>query len=54
LEVSPARELATEGSTSCGQRSEYEVGVRWSLPCEDVSPEAEERSPLEAAITQRD
>jgi hypothetical protein len=30
------------------QQSEYEVGVRWSQACEDVSSEAEERPPLEA------
>jgi hypothetical protein len=29
------------------QLKEYEVGVRWSSPCEDVSPGAEERRLLE-------
>jgi hypothetical protein len=31
-----------------------EVGVRWSPGCKDVSPEAEERPPLEAVTEQRD
>jgi hypothetical protein len=30
------------------------VGVRWSPVCEGVSPEAEERQPLEAVTEQRD
>jgi hypothetical protein len=33
---------------------EYEVDVRLSPACEDVSPEAEERPPLEAVTEQRD
>jgi hypothetical protein len=40
-----ARELAAEGSIGWSQRSEYEVGVRWSPPCEDASPEVEKRRP---------
>jgi hypothetical protein len=54
LEVSPPRELVVDGSTSGSQRSEYEDGVRRSPPCEDVSPEAEERPPLKAVTKQRD
>jgi hypothetical protein len=54
LEVSPAREVATEGSTGSSQRRDYEVGVRWSTPCEDLSPEAEERPLLEAVTKQHD
>jgi hypothetical protein len=34
--------------------SESEVGVRWFPTCEDVSPEAEGRPPLEAVTEQRD
>jgi hypothetical protein len=54
LEVNPAWELAAEGSTSRSQRSEYEVGVRWSAACKNVSSDAEERPPLEAVTKQRD
>jgi hypothetical protein len=53
-QFSSVRELETEGSTSWNQQSEYEVGVRWSRACEDVSPEAEERPQLEIASKQRD
>jgi hypothetical protein len=31
-----------------------EVGVRWSPASKDVSPEAEERPPMEAVTEQRD
>jgi hypothetical protein len=31
-----------------------EVGVRFSPACKDVTPEAEERPPLEAVTEQRD
>jgi hypothetical protein len=54
MEVSPARKLTAEGSTSWKQRSEYEVGVKWSPPCEVVSPEREERPLLGAATKQLD
>jgi hypothetical protein len=36
------------------QRSDYEVGVRYSPPCKGVSLEAEKRLPLEDATKQRD
>jgi hypothetical protein len=45
-------DLAAEGSAGWSQRSEYEVGVGLSSPCEDVSPEAEELPPLEAFTKQ--
>jgi hypothetical protein len=35
-------------------RCEYAFGLRWEPPCMDVSPEAEERPPLEAVTKQRD
>jgi hypothetical protein len=54
LDVSPACELTAEGITHGSQRSEYEFGVRRSPPSKDASPEAEERSPLEAVTKQRD
>jgi hypothetical protein len=53
-QLSSARELAAEGSTSWSHQSKYEVGVRWSQAYEDVSPEAEELPPLEAVTEQRD
>jgi hypothetical protein len=54
MEISSARELAAEGSTRWSQRSQYEVGVKWSQPCKDVNSEAEEHRPLEAVTKQRD
>jgi uncharacterized protein YhdP len=48
-EVSPARVQSTNWS----QRSEFEVSVRWSPNCKDVSPETEDRPRLEAATKQR-
>jgi hypothetical protein len=54
LGFSWAWDLAAEGSIDWSQRSEYEVGVRWSPACKDVSPEAEEHSPLEAVTKQND
>jgi hypothetical protein len=53
-QFSSARELTAEGSASWSQQSEYRAGVRWSQAYEDVSPEAEERPPLEAVTEQRD
>jgi hypothetical protein len=32
---------------------EQEAGVRWSPPCTDVNPEADERPPLEDITSQR-
>jgi hypothetical protein len=52
LQFSSARELTAEGSISWSQQ--LEVSVRWSQACEDVSPEADERPPLEAVTEQRD
>jgi hypothetical protein len=49
-EFSPG--LTAEGSTSCSLQSG--VSVRWSPACEDVSPEAGKRPPLEAVTEQRD
>jgi hypothetical protein len=45
---------SSRGLAAEAKRSEYEIGVRWSPPYKDVSPEAEELPPLEAAIKQRD
>jgi hypothetical protein len=42
------------GANSWSQQSEYEVGVRQSPACKDVSQEAEELHPLEAVTKQRD
>jgi hypothetical protein len=47
-----SRELVAHGITGWSQRSEYEVGVRRSSPCEDVRPKAEERPPLETFTCQ--
>jgi hypothetical protein len=54
LEVSLAQELAAEGSYSYSRWSEYEVDVRWTPPCKDVSPEAEECLPLQGTTKQCD
>jgi hypothetical protein len=55
LQVSSAGEIAAEGSISWSQRSMYEVGVRWSPACKDVSPEeGEERPPSKAPTKQRE
>jgi hypothetical protein len=54
LEFNSAQELADEGSTGWNQRSEYDVGVRWTLPYDDLNSEAEERPTFEAAAKQRD
>jgi hypothetical protein len=54
MKVRSARDLAVAVSTVWSQRSEYEIGVRWSPLYKDVSPEAEERPTLEAAAKQRD
>jgi hypothetical protein len=54
VQFSSAQELTAEGSTSCSQQSQNEVGVRWSPACQEVSPEAEERPLLEAVTKQCD
>jgi hypothetical protein len=36
LEVSVGWESGAEDSTGRNQRPEYEVGARWSSPCEDM------------------
>jgi hypothetical protein len=47
-----SRKLVAGEITTWSQRPEYEVDVIWSPACEEVSPEAEERSPLEAVTKQ--
>jgi hypothetical protein len=53
-QINQALKLAAEITISWCQRSEYEVDLRWSLRCNDVSLEAEERPLLKAATKQRD
>jgi hypothetical protein len=53
-EFSSTRARTAEGSNYWSQQSQYEVGVRWSLACKDVSLEAEERPPLETVTKQHD
>jgi hypothetical protein len=54
LEVGSAWVLTAEGSTGWSQQPAHEVGVGWSPPCKDVSPEAEEHTSLEVATKQHD
>jgi hypothetical protein len=41
-------------SQSGSLQREYDVGVRWSSACNDLSPKAEGLPPLEAVTEQRD
>jgi hypothetical protein len=52
--VFPVRSVPRLYRKAVCSESEYEVGMRWSPACEDVSPEAEERPPLEAYTKQLD